>query len=1007
MPFSGIKFLGATVRSIQSSLGLNEQKSQLNLNLVVDVTDGDVFTLPSLGTPATFVLDAFTFSGILQKYGQSNRIDGFPTYSVTVEDPRDILAGTKVILNNYVGGTITVANLLNAYGYIRNLGDMSTNESGMKWSLVKAAIHDLTSGTVNTIYGGPLSYRGYSYRVDLSAIPQPPANYRISGDNLSILDIISHICTDAGCDFYVELVGNVIAVRVISRFNQPPLGTIFQLINQNTGNVISNEDGVELRNETTSAFLVGGPIQYLSLFDSTYMTQYWGLDAVGNPITPYLFAGLDNITNTPVTTMNLNASPVADIVGSLTYTCNINELRFALSSYTSWATYMTNSRLDGLAGAVGLLSIHKPMNQNLPINRVLKGDLVDGNKQKVEALGQVYSGAQTDTQIKCQRLYEFVRNYAKDFWGKKYLVSVASISSNTDPETQLIVHSEEPTDGGFLPDGSDPLGLVGFNNDTFQTQDGRYISFVRFDNLVGADLSALNPSEVVVQGTSIFMKCYVDPNIILYPSAYVVITLHNPIYEIPVDSYGGVGIIGTFLTGFENAQKSGAFGTLDIKVHPLPHDPDYAAIPLKSNVSRYGPWTAVGPPGKVDYLVDESLVPWNYGGFTYMNLAGQAKVLNTITNMQVSEAGQLELAGLPIAGLGGTMMVGGPNISNITIQYGTNGVSTSYRFETYTQRFGVFSRDNAERIRRIGLIGQTLKKESVQTARELATLGRASERAYAGFNANMAKYFAKASPYETLGAEVVPAGSSVAEGYRVGMCAATTEELYGILKAHDPSGYPNTAGASWTALFRPFSTYMSVSGAVPTGTVPYYLPTYTSPHTGLPANTITSVTYNPFQAYNDIEMYPWGDNFNDSLHNFRLGTTTGSARPICLRGPLIIAGFGMGVDGTWYPGASSVFNSGVLRRFDTWKVGALDPLWDDHRGIWTCHDMLYGKVSGVTPPGSATFLYLHAERNMPLNRKHTVYNPWSTSVSGGSQGTYAMATYNMLSNKWMISSLDC
>ena len=38
-----------------------------------------------------------------------------------------------------------------------------------------------------------------------------------------------------------------------------------------------------------------------------------------------------------------------------------------------------------------------------------------------------------------------------------------------------------------------------------------------------------------------------------------------------------------------------------------------------------------GAPGKVRFEQDNSLVPWNYGGFTGMNQAGTARVLESVT----------------------------------------------------------------------------------------------------------------------------------------------------------------------------------------------------------------------------------------------------------------------------------------------------------------------------------------------------------------------------------------
>ena len=60
----------------------------------------------------------FTFGGILQSYTQNKGTQGNPLYSVQVVDPREILANTSLILNNYQGTTFNNKNLMNIYGFL-------------------------------------------------------------------------------------------------------------------------------------------------------------------------------------------------------------------------------------------------------------------------------------------------------------------------------------------------------------------------------------------------------------------------------------------------------------------------------------------------------------------------------------------------------------------------------------------------------------------------------------------------------------------------------------------------------------------------------------------------------------------------------------------------------------------------------------------------------------------------------------------------------------------------
>lgn len=60
----------------------------------------------------------FAFGGILQSYTQNKGGDGSPLFSVSVSDPREILASVEVLLNNYQGTTFNNKNIINLYGFL-------------------------------------------------------------------------------------------------------------------------------------------------------------------------------------------------------------------------------------------------------------------------------------------------------------------------------------------------------------------------------------------------------------------------------------------------------------------------------------------------------------------------------------------------------------------------------------------------------------------------------------------------------------------------------------------------------------------------------------------------------------------------------------------------------------------------------------------------------------------------------------------------------------------------
>ena len=198
------------------------------------------------------------------------------------------------------------------------------------------------------------------------------------------------------------------------------------------------------------------------------------------------------------------------------------------------------------------------------------------------------------------------------------------------------------------------------------------------------------------------------------------------------------------------------------RMAPRAAHPYFFAIPLKSNQFCYGPWTNyadnfIAQPyinnlihnAKVEY--DENLVPWKYGSVSALDRAVGYRLNADVNYQTILEKGSVSILGPPIFGLGGiffdnpnsTLPAGqyrfdnenyrtryvpntffdtkrngyreitydclridhrgvsfnGPLISNISIQVGVDGVTTTYQFQTYNPRTGLYSKTYADAIR--------------------------------------------------------------------------------------------------------------------------------------------------------------------------------------------------------------------------------------------------------------------------------------------------------------------
>jgi hypothetical protein len=1076
MSFS-VTFLGARVRSFQASIGWNlGAPSELRVRLADDPATGAAFAPQPVGTPVYFTFFGFSFFGLLQRWTENKGSDGNPVYEVTVVDPREILDGTQVITDGYAGTVGGVANLYNAYGYWESIGfgASGANEGGMPWLKIWQAVVNMANTPGGTAYGGPLTFRGATYSLDLSELPGPPPYYRLGGGvAVSLLEAVAQVCEDGGMDFFVELRGFTIRVRTVSRAAQPPLGTLSAIANSAWGGtLVRANSGLEVRNEMTSAFLIGG--EQTQLWTTASVKQFWGFDPLGTPIVGVkrsveFFEPFNK--NTPAGTvlkkvgvqtveyMNLNASAVADVVGSLRYQCSDLEMRLAQVNEPSWRTYMGTHRKDD-AKRFGVTAVFDAVPAALNAAAAVAGggltfgamrnDHVNDAKAFVKDIAR--NAVAGDMHARANRLYEFVKATADEYLGRRFLVSLPFVLSKTDTETLKTTTSWEVSDGGYQAEGAAPLGLSPLNEDLFRLPDGRLRAFAAFTNLQKVDLTRVPAHGAVVDNGALYMEIQVDPQILADPVTglpCVVATLNGPVSEVAPDNVGDVTVLGAVLQmDPAKAQKVLQQSPLPLKVTPATRTPTALAVPLKSNVLTYGPWLAAGAPGKVRVEHDPSLTPWGYGTYAAMNQAANVRVATAVCQQQVVETGQREIVGAPGYSLGDLLHKDGPNVTNMDVSVGTEGVTTTYRFETFTPHPYKFSRGMADRIRRMGLAQMELRRNVRQALREALALRQAARDAAKtakAFHRSQAKALKRETPHDVLHA--FSARDATGKLTRVHASMTTFEEAVVLSNAHDDGLFQQTAVMSLGGLVRPFSTvyqraplgprpsgvtfppptgvaefaswaaasgtytaWVSLSGAYDWDAASGVLPRLT--RTEISADVPNENTLNPinWQGPTDVEVYAWGSGYA-GLHAYRQdGGDKANARLVGLKTPLMLVGWGYDTHGRKFPSDDGgvTWRTDTPNRQDLWRAGPLDALWDPHRGAWTVHDVLKGTIlgpSGGTLGGgsSATMTVV------PLSGSgwtQPVWN-WFDSPITATGTLKVVANYVATDNRWYVTAADC
>ena len=171
---------------------------------------------------------------------------------------------------------------------------------------------------------------------------------------------------------------------------------------------------------------------------------------------------------------------------------------------------------------------------------------------------------------------------------------------------------------------------------------------------------------------------------------------------------------------------------------PSPVVPDLVAIPLVSEERSYGPWVSnysayekIG--GKVDYIHDENLTPWNYGSYTLMDKAGRLKVEMATSAQLMVEKGSFNLPMYPSGLTLGTSLAGyGPNVTNLNLRVDAQGVETNVQMQTYTASFGKMQKQKEDQIRKLSRESQKI------TDLNNSLIRKGMAKSQKGFNFNAA-----------------------------------------------------------------------------------------------------------------------------------------------------------------------------------------------------------------------------------------------------------------------------
>ena len=171
-------------------------------------------------------------------------------------------------------------------------------------------------------------------------------------------------------------------------------------------------------------------------------------------------------------------------------------------------------------------------------------------------------------------------------------------------------------------------------------------------------------------------------------------------------------------------------------IQPSPIYPDMVAIPLMSWEKCYGPWLSASQldpaqdarikysdiGGKVEFVKDENLAPWNFAGYQLLNEAGKIQANFSNSLLLFSERGGFVIpdapTGIAIAtALKVDAIWQGPLITSLSVDVGQGGVKTTVKMDLYTAQFGKLQKQKEGAISQIAREKQKIKDMNNNAAR--------------------------------------------------------------------------------------------------------------------------------------------------------------------------------------------------------------------------------------------------------------------------------------------------
>ena len=657
--------------------------------------------------------------------------------------------------NNMFYGDIE--NVYNLFGYYENpsvggvYGGSNFNDSGMEVTLILNALDALANGSSRSPYSGPINLNSNYFDLDVSELlgvvnaiwGGGGLTYRLNGRYKSVNQVASEICDAVQYDYFWDIQGKdsrtrregrgkdggfvlegkpgknpIIKLRIVNKQKQPKENAIKDFIEdgKKSETIVSYSHGKELGDAFTQKVIFGGA-----------RTRYQSIPlAACDPIIGKLNGGGYRLAGVGAGAFhaapnNLVALNLDGIWGGPVYFASLFEIRMALGGRSPWNNFKTFETLAGTEKNGYNNIFTSPWTGTGGVTKDVLNLLVAGAGNNFDATltnaNVWYKDFLKSMNQLGDRIFSAVSGFANNFYCQQYMTPLGGEFTQRNqmeylPPGEFSPRRSWEVSGSAYVQNPMSFDIAMMDGESKQKSLAGWPLALNYDySGLGSDYAA---GATDFAGTIVSTKGSPDSEMYWDGSNHWVAFNAGTkvkVWDFITTPDFGLTVLASYFFGI-NIPPDFYFtpnfqGALQFAIPPDAVVPSRFGIPQESTRYNYGPWVTVArkysPEGKAVVEGVESLRPEKYGG--YHNLAQVGAIFATVGagQMKFDETGSVTVVGKPEGNIGERFAGGGPYLTNVDFSISVDsGITTTYKFNTWTAQFGKLAKYNIDRISKIG-----------------------------------------------------------------------------------------------------------------------------------------------------------------------------------------------------------------------------------------------------------------------------------------------------------------